>query len=188
MTTSKSSDEKTAGADKSKTQQTTKQAEEQKVPTKVEERGESDVEGAASGNVAGGVVRGDTAVDDSGFADGKADGSLGTVVETNRSREAFDVPWSYLTAEDVGERTSVRTSDSDDPARSWTSQEAGEREDQEAVALTEVVGEPGQTFRVDELPNVEVMKAAGIDPGQWLAGVPVRANVPDEGHRRGIPA
>jgi hypothetical protein len=195
----KDDETKTAGKDTSKDTQTTKQAEEKQddLSTKVEERGETDAEGAASGSVVGGVQDGDTGLDD---VDGEkadlldyedeVDGVVGTVAERNAKGDEFDVPYLYVTAADV----KPRTSDSDDPAKDWTAQHAGgEREDEDGnaldpVALVPVEQTPGQTFRVRELPNRDVAKAAGIDYDQWISGLPVRADVEDEAPRKGIPA
>ena len=193
-TRKKSDDEKTAGADQSKDVETTKEAEEREVPEAAEERGKTDPEAAASGSVVGGVVDGDSGLEDAEeaelpVADGKVEGGLGVVAERNVKGEERDVPWTYLTASNV-----ARTSDSDDPQKSWTVQEAAEeRKDEDGktldpVALTPVQATPGQTFRVSELPNVEVVKAAGIDHEQWFAGLPVRPDVEDEAPRKGIPA
>lgn len=209
----KSDDKNKAGKDASVTQQTTAQAEEERenLPTEAVKREESDPEAAAEGSTVGAVVDGDTgfdypdspvdhdddydededvveftAVDDDGV-----EGALGVVTERNLHGEEYDVPWLYITADHV-ERP--RTSDSDDPAVSWTAQEAAEkREDedgneQDTVALVPVQATPGQTFRVRELPNREVAEKAGIDYDQWIAGLPIRADVPDEGPRQGVPA
>ena len=196
-------DKKTAGKDESRKQETSEQAkvEQEKVPTEPEETGESDPKAAASGSEVGAVRDGDTGLDGEDGEDGEdgyddlvavekeADGALGTVAERNLDGENFDVPWLYVTADVL-----PRTSDSDDETRSWTAQHAGgEREDEDGnsldpVALVEVVGTPGQTFRVRELPNRKVAEAAGIDYDQWVAGLPVRADVPGEAPRRGIPA
>lgn len=194
-------DEKTAetqkaGKDESKTLQTTDEAREneEKVPTTPQDRGETDAN--ADGSKVGAVVDGDTGLD-SDDDDEKFDAvegeevtaPVGVVAERNAEGDEFDVPFVYLTAQDV-----ARTSDSDDPAKDWTAQHAGgERQDEDGndldpVALTEVVGTPGQTFRVRELPNREVAEAAGINYEQWVAGLPVRADVPGEAPRRGTPA
>lgn len=189
---------KTAGKDTSKTQQTTEQAKvaEQQVPTKVEERGDSDPKGAASGSVVGGVVDGDIGAKDEAqdevkaFESGNVEGALGTVPERDLEGNEVEAPYTLLTADNA----LVRTSDSDDPAKDWTAQHAGgEREDEDGnsldpVALTEVQGTPGQTFRARELPNREVAEAAGINYEQWVSTLPVRADVPNEAPRRGIPA
>lgn len=189
---------KTSGADRSN--DVARSDEVKETPDKpVEHEDGSNVEGAASGGVAGGVNRGDTGLQDYGdedddreFALGEEDDSVddarGVVTESG-----YDVPWTYLTPAHFGEDLRVRTSDTDDPQRDWTAQtfaaeDDSDDEDAVAVALIPVEAEPGQTFRVDELPNVDVMRAAGIDPVQWLSGLPVRASVEDEGHRRGIPA
>jgi hypothetical protein len=189
-------DEKTAGTDESKTTATTKEVEDNEVPTSPEERGETDAKAAASGNSVGAVKDGDVGGEDEvveevdTFSDGSVDGALGTVPERNAKGDEYDSPWVYLTAD----HALVRTSDSDDPAKDWTAQHAGgERKDEDGndldpVALVAVQGVPGQTFRATELPNVDVMEEAGIDSQQWLAGLPVRADVPDEAPRRGIPA
>ena len=194
-----------AGEDKSRTQQTSKEAEERKdaLPTSPEKREESDPRAAATGSTVGGVVDGDVLgkadYDDDKdedkaeeFVEAAAEGGLdfatGTVVERNVHGEEFDVPWATVTVDRV-----ARTSDSDDPTKAWTAQEAsGERKDDDGndlapVALVEVQGTPGQTFRVRELPNRAVAEAAGIDWELWVAGLPVRADVPDEGLRQGLP-
>lgn len=199
----KSDEKKTAGKDESKTTQTTKQAEEQEVSETVEERGETDAKAAASGGSVGAVHDGDVvgdSEDEDGYSDavdeyedGKVEGAQGTVAERNLAGDEYDTPWAYVqpTAEGLAR---VRTSDSDDPARSWDAQQAGgerKTEDDEEVgpvALVEVESTPGQTFRVSELPNRAVAEAAGINYDQWVAGLPVRADVPDEAPRRGIPA
>lgn len=190
-------DEKVAGRDESKTVETTDKAREDKenVPDKVEPAGETDVEGAASGGVAGGVPRGETGLDHSEYDGGlPKDRALGVVTEGGNDRASYDVPWTYLTPEDVNEDVKKpRTSDSDDgDVVAWNVQWAsGEREgyEDEPVALTPVQGVPGQTFHPDELPNVEVMEAAGIDSANWLSGLPVRGDLGDkETHRRGTPA
>lgn len=192
-------DEKTAetqkaGKDESKTVQTTDEQAEEKVPTTPQDRGETDAN--ADGSKVGAVVDGDTGLDNeddeesfSAVEDDEVEGALGVVSERDSEGDEYDVPFVYLTASDV-----ARTSDSDDPAKDWTAQHAGgERQDEDgndlgAVALTEVVQTPGQTFRVRELPNRDVAEAAGIDYGQWVAGLPVRADVPNEAPRRGTPA
>lgn len=121
--------------------------------------------------------------------DGGIDGGLGTVAEKNTAGEEYEVPWKYLTAEDLEEHTAVRTSDSDDPARSWTNQETvGDDDDAVPVALVPVQQTPGQTFRVSELPSVVEMEKAGINAAQFLAGLPVRPDVDGEAPRKGIPA
>jgi hypothetical protein len=190
-------DEKTAGTDQSKTEETTKQAEEKaaQTPTSVEPRGETDAEAAASGSSVGAVVDGDSGLEDEAveqFEDGEiGDGVVGTVTEVDSEGAEYDAPYAFLTPE-LG-LTAPRTSDSDDPAKDWTAQHAGgEREDADGnsdpVALVPVQGTPGGTFRIRELPNREVVEAAGIDYDQWVAGLPVRADVPNEAARRGIPA
>jgi hypothetical protein len=112
----------------------------------------------------------------------------GVVVERNLDGDEYEVPYALVTGADL-----ARTSDSDDPAKSWTAQHAtGEREDEDGntdpVALVPVEGTPGQTFRVRELPDRDVAEAAGIDYDQWVSGLPVRADVPNEAPRKGIPA
>ena len=197
----KTADEKkTAGEDKSKDVQTTDQAAEKQdalQDAKVEERGETDAKAAASGGSVGAVRDGDSNVvdkddderdsdfDADAFEDGSVAGASGVVAERNAEGDEFDVPYAYVTAADL-----ARTSDSDDPAKDWTAQHAAEeREDQDhPVALVPVEGTPGQTFRVRELPNREVVEAAGINYEQWVAGLPVRADVPNEAPRKGIPA
>jgi hypothetical protein len=193
-------DETTVGKDESKDVQTTKQAEEaqENLPTSAEKRDadDSNTEGAAKGEVAGGVVRGDVGLDedadlevDSEDLDAE-DGIVGTVVEADYEGNQYEVPYTLLTPG----LTKPRTSDSDDPAKAWTAQEYaekrtdGEDNDVDPVALVPVEGTPGQTFRVRELPNREVAEKAGIDYDQWVAGLPVRADVPNEAPRRGTPA
>jgi hypothetical protein len=189
---SEKDDVKTAGQDESQDVQTSTQESDNDVPTKAEAAGEVDVDGAADGEVAGGVPYGETGLDgddyDFEYVDtDEYEGALGTVREVNGSREAVDVPWTYLTATDVQE-DAVRTSDADDgDVRKWNAQATAD-DDETPVALVPVQGTPGQTFRVDELPNVDVMKAAGIDVGQFLSGLPVRPDVEGEAPRRGIPA
>jgi hypothetical protein len=117
-----------------------------------------------------------------GETDAKADGSKVGAVR-NAAGDEFDVPYVQLTSDHL-----PRTSDSDDPNKSWTAQDAGEREDEDAVALVAVRGTPGQTFRVRELPNKAVVEAAGINYEEWVAGLPVRADVEHEAARKGIPA
>lgn len=191
-------DDKTVGEDQSKDVQTTKQAEEKQenLSTSAEQRevGQSDVEGASKGEVAGGVVRGDVGLDEDADLEADSedlgDGVVGTVVEADLEGNQYDVPYAILTPGDV----KPRTSDSDDPAKDWTAQHAGgERQDEDGndldpVALVPVEGTPGQTFRVRELPNRGVAERAGIDYDQWVAGLPVRADVPNEAPRRGTPA
>lgn len=195
----KSDEKKTAGKDESKTTQTTKQAEENEVPTKVEERGETDAKAAASGGSVGAVRDGDVVGDEDdkdaakvvdSYEGGEAEGALGTVAERNNKGEEFDAPWTYLTPDPQEKQSLLRTSDSDDPARSWNAQKAAGSEDSDEApeALVEVQGTPGQTFRVRELPNRAVVEAAGINYDAWVAGLPVRADVPDEAPRKGIPA
>jgi hypothetical protein len=196
---SEKDDTKTAGEDKSNTTQTTMQAEDKQddLSTKTEERPETDAEAAASGSSVGAVKDGDTGLDD---VDGEeadlldyedeVEGVVGSVAERGLDGEEYDAPYAYVTAADV----KPRTSDSDDPAKDWTAQHAsGEREDEDGnsldpVALVPVEQTPGQTFRVRELPNKDVAEAAGIDYAQWVSGLPVRADVPDEAPRKGIPA
>lgn len=78
---------------------------------------------------------------------------------------------------EVGDKVAVRTSDSDDPNRAWTVQQTEEDDktvdDGTPVAYRAPAAAPGQVFYPSQLPDVEVMKAAGIDPGQFLAGLPV---------------
>lgn len=197
-------DDKTVGKDESKTTQTTDQQAEaaENVPTKAEKRDgdDTDVKGAADGTVVGGTVDGknkafepedeDDYEDwDAPVEDDEVEGATGTVAERNLEGDEFDVPYVYVTAADL-----ARTSDADDPAKDWTAQHAsGERETEDGealdpVALVPVEGTPGQTFRVRELPNREVAEKAGIDYDQWIAGLPVRADVPNEAPRKGIPA
>lgn len=190
-----------AGEDKSKTTQTTKQAEEKDVATSAEKREATPEEvkaGAEDGNV-GAVVDGESNAfeDDAEFSeddfneDATIEGSSGTVTEKNLDGDEFEVPYVYLTAADL---EPVRTSDSDDPAKSWTAQEyAEERTDEDGntkdpVALVPVEATPGQVFRVGELPNRAVAEAAGINYDQFVAGLPVRPDIANEAPRKGIPA
>lgn len=199
-TKSEQDETKTAGEDKSKDVQTTQQAEEKAdaTPTSVEERGETDADAAASGGSVGAVHDGDSLGDlddEDGYetledvADGSVEGAVGVVAERNLDGDEYDAPYTLLTASDL-----ARTSDSDDPGKDWTAQHAGgEREDEDGnnldpVALVPVEGTPGQTFRVRELPSREVVEAAGINYDQWVSGLPVRADVPNEAPRKGIPA
>lgn len=171
-----------------------KAAEEKAEQEKAANRGEADVETTAQQEereVPTSAQEVDDAAD-TGFEEEhptEVDSALGVVHERDAHGVEYDVPWKFLTVEDVDEHTRVRTSDSDDPARSWTNQETvGEGDDAKPVALVPVQQTPGQTFRVSELPSVESLKAAGIDPAQFLSGLPVRPDVEDEAPRRGIPA
>ena len=188
--------------DESKDVQTTKQAEaaDENVPTSAEKREvdeDREVKASEVGTRTGLVVDGeneafdedaDASVED--FEDGgDVEGAAGVVVERNLEGDEYEVPYVQLTAQDL----KPRTSDSDDPAKDWTAQHAsGEREDEDGntdpVALVPVEGTPGETFRARELPDRAVVEAAGIDYDQWVAGLPVRADVPNEAPRRGIPA
>jgi hypothetical protein len=192
VATSKKSDEtKTAGKDESKDAQTTKEAREEKdaLPTEPEARGETDAK--ADGSKVGAVRDGDVVGDDDSKTEDVVDVKGGEseflpdglVAERNAAGDEFDVPYVQLTSDHL-----PRTSDSDDPNKSWTAQDAGEREDEDAVALVAVRGTPGQTFRVRELPNKAVVEAAGINYEEWVAGLPVRADVEHEAARKGIPA
>jgi hypothetical protein len=194
--------QKSAVKDESKTVETTKQAEarEENLSGSAEKREveeDRDVNASEVGTRTGLVVDGeneafdeDAEVDADDFEDGgNLDGVTGAVVERNLDGDEYEVPYTLLTAADL----KPRTSDSDDPAKDWTAQHAsGEREDADGnsdpVALVPVEGTPGQTFRVRELPDREVAEAAGIDYDQWVAGLPVRADVPNEAPRRGIPS
>lgn len=195
-TKAKKDDEKVAGADKSNDVETTKQADEKNaaLPAGPEAAGKTDPEAAADGSSTGAVHDGDSLGEDFDEDDfpvngAGVDGTLGTVAEKDQSGEEYDVPWTYVIAADL-----PRTSDSDDDAKSWTVQEyAEERADEDGnaidpVALVPVQSEPGQTFRVSELPNREVAEAAGIDWKQFVTGLPVRADVDNEAPRKGIPA
>ncbi len=163
--------------------ETTKQAEEKDVVTSPE-KVEKDEESA--------VFEEDAEYSDEDFAeDGKIEGSSGSVFEKNLDGDEFEVPYVYLTAADL---EPVRTSDSDDPAKSWTAQEYAEsRKDEDdndldPVALVPVEATPGQVFRVGELPDRKVAEAAGINYDQFVAGLPVRPDIPNEAPRKGIPA
>jgi hypothetical protein len=188
--------------DESKDVQTTDQAEaaEENLPTSAEKREveeDRDVKADEVGTRTGLVVDGENEVfdedaeyDEDDFADGgNVEGVHGAVVERNLDGDEYEVPYTVLTAADV----KPRTSDSDDPAKDWTAQHAsGEREDADGntdpVALVPVEGTPGETFRLRELPDRAVVEAAGINYDQWVAGLPVRADVPNEAPRKGIPA
>jgi hypothetical protein len=188
--------------DESKDVQTTKQAEaaEENLSGSAEKReveDDRDVKASEVGTRTGLVVDGeneavdeDSDLDAGDFEDGgDLDGVVGAVVERNLEGDEYEVPYALLTAADL----KPRTSDSDDPATDWTAQHAsGEREDEDGnsdpVALVPVEGTPGQTFRLRELPDRAVAEAAGIDYDQWVAGLPVRADVPNEAPRRGIPS
>lgn len=183
-------DEKKAGDEQARDVKTSKEVEDQEVPTKPEVRGETDAD--AAGEKAGVVKDGDTgALDDGASVEDEDFGWDGSVAERNAGGDEFDVPYAYLTADHLPR---PRTSDSDDPNKSWTAQEAtGERKDHEGnaldpVALVEVHGTPGQTFRARELPNRKVAEAAGVDYNTFVSGLPVRPDVDDEAPRKGIPA
>lgn len=176
-----SDEKKTAGDEQARDVKTSKEVEDQEVPTTVEERGETDAD--AAGEKAGAVKDGDSgALEDGDEVEGEDAGFLGTVAERDSKGREVDVPWVYLTADHL-----PRTSDSDDPAKSWTAQDASGARD-EVVALVEVAGTPGQTFRVSELPNREVAEAAGVDYNLFVSGLPVRPDVDDEAPRKGTPA
>jgi hypothetical protein len=195
---SKKDDQKSALKDESTTVETTKQAEarEENLSGSAEKREveeDRDVKASEVGTRTGLVVDGENEAFDEDAEDfedgGNLDGVTGAVVERNLDGDEYEVPYTLLTAADL----KPRTSDSDDPAKDWTAQHAsGEREDADGnsdpVALVPVEGTPGQTFRVRELPDREVAEAAGIDYDQWVAGLPVRADVPNEAPRRGIPS
>lgn len=191
--------DKSALKDEGKTVETTAQAENKDVPTSAEKReAPEDVKPDEVGTRTGLVVDGendvfdeDADLSDEDFEDGGSlDGAAGVVVERSVDGTEYEAPYTLLTGADVA----GRTSDADDPARSWTSQEGtGERKDEDGkaldpVALVPVDGTPGQTFRVAELPDRKVVEAAGINYDQYVAGLPVRVDVPDEAPRRGIPA
>lgn len=209
MTARKSTDkaaesekDQSAVKDESKTVQTTKQAEEAKDSqiTSAEKREvdkDRDVKADEVGTKTGLVVDGenDAFEDDAEYAaedfeDGGTVSANGAVFERNVDGEEYEVPYVTLTEADLR----PRTSDSDDPGKSWTAQEAsGERADEDGntldpVALVPVEGTPGETFRVRELPDRKVVEAAGINYDLWVAGLPVRSDVPHEAPRRGIPA
>jgi hypothetical protein len=194
------SEKDTALKDESKDVQTTKQADAaaDAVPTSAEKRevdDDRDVKAGDVGTRTGLVVDGENDAfdnDDDDFeapVDGDSvEAGAGVVVERNLDGDEYEVPYALVTGADL-----ARTSDSDDPAKSWTAQHAtGEREDEDGntdpVALVPVEGTPGQTFRVRELPDRDVAEAAGIDYDQWVSGLPVRADVPNEAPRKGIPA
>lgn len=148
------------------------QAEEKEVPTSAE-KVEKDEESAAFDE--------DAEYSDKDFEDGgKIEGAEGTVVEDNVDGDQFDVPFVHLPNPD----TAPRTSDSDDPGKSWSAQE----NDLSPATFDEGTHTPGQTFRVGELPDRKVAEAAGINYDQFVAGLPVRPNVPHEAPRKGIPA
>lgn len=115
-------------------------------------------------------------------AAGPADKSVADVKASEDSNEpAYDlaedgeVGWEPLVAE-----KRPRTSDEDDPGRSWTVQEAheerkdkGKRKANDPVVLAEPTPAPGQVFTEDELPDRKVVEASGIDYDNWVAGLPV---------------
>lgn len=186
--------------DESTDVQTTTQAAEAEdnLPTSAEKRevdDDRDVKAGDVGTRTGLGVDGENDafdVDDDDYdapVDGESvDAPTGAVVERNLDGDEYEVPYVALTGADL-----ARTSDSDDPAKSWTAQHAtGEREDEDGntdpVALVNVAGTPGQTFRVRELPDRKIAEAAGIDYDQWVSGLPVRGDVPNEAPRKGIPA
>jgi hypothetical protein len=194
--------DQSAVKDESVDVQTTKQAEEaeENLPTSAEKREvdeDREVEASEVGTRTGLVVDGENDVfdEDAEYSDEdfEEDGDVvsvaGAVYERNLEGDEYETPYTVLAAPDL----KPRTSDSDDPAKSWTAQHAsGEREDEDGntdpVALVEVAGTPGETFRVRELPDRKVVEAAGIDYDQWVSGLPVRADVPNEAPRKGIPA
>lgn len=195
-----SEQDKTALKDESKDVQTTTQAAEaeENLPTKAEKRevdDDRDVKAGDVGTRTGLGVDGENdafEVDDDDYeapVDGETvEAGAGVVVERNLDGDEYEVPYALVTGADL-----ARTSDSDDPAKSWTAQHAtGEREDEDGntdpVALVEVAGTPGQTFRVRELPDRKIVEASGINYDQFVAGLPVRADVPNEAPRKGIPA
>lgn len=156
----------------------------------------TDAAAAASGKEAGAVVRGDSGLTDeykkedskddkkakkdegkdAAIVDAKSDEVKGAVAGTVRAGRE-NVPFVFLTPDMLGSK--VRTSDADDEkVRSWSVQST-EDDDETPVTLVPEQAEPGQTFTVGELPNVDVMKAAGIDPAQLLSGLPVRLEDPD---------
>lgn len=146
--------------------------EEKEVPTSAE-KVEKDEESA--------VFDEDAEYSDEDFKDdGKIEGAEGTVVEANVDGDQFDVPYVHIPNADIA----PRTSDSDDPGKSWSAQE----NDLSPATFDEGTHTPGQTFRVGELPDRKVAEAAGINYDQFVAGLPVRPNVPHEAPRKGIPA
>lgn len=100
------------------------------------------------------------------------------VVPADQAVESKDVEAdSVKTAQDKSKKTDLRTgaeapkfltgrtSDSDDPNRSWTVQSDAPYVDRAA--------RPGQAFVAEQLPRPEEQVAAGIDPEAHAAGLTV---------------
>lgn len=135
---------------------------------------ETDADAAVAGE-AGQVARGDTGLD---LKVDSADASGSTLeVDDAGAKPLKNVSedYVYLAPEHFEGAKELRTSDSDDPHRSWTTQDfEGDDGDRKPVALAHPEGEPGQTFSVDQLPNADVVEKSGIDYVQWVSGLPVR--------------
>lgn len=174
-TTKDKADAKTAAKDESKDVTTTTEAEKQKVPIEPQTV-ETDKDKAGDGEYAGAVVYGDSGFENPEALEPDEDAAVGGTTRVGTQ----EVPWAYITPEHFEDVSEVRTSDSDDPAKSWTVQDRdGDGDDAVAVALVPEVREPGQTFEVSELPNADAMENAGIDPVQFYSGLPVRTAVHD---------
>lgn len=172
MATNKSAEAKTAGQDEPKADAPKQDAKTDEVPTKAEQ-----------------VENKDNGVETEAVTADQVEAGQGVVSEKDADGNEYEVPWAYLTVEDIDAESVARTSDWDDPARAWNAQEAFERDEDEATgAAPSVQAVPGQTFRVSELPDLDRLREAGIDPAQFLAGLPVRSDVPGEAPRRGTPA
>jgi hypothetical protein len=65
-----------------------------------------------------------------------------------------------------------RTSDSDDPNRSWTVQSS--------TGYVDEASRPGQTFVKEQLPRPEEQIAAGIDPEAHAAPLPLVTRAPED--------
>jgi hypothetical protein len=135
---------------------------------------ETDAHAAASGTTAGAVKRGDTGLGEDDDTDLNFDADTDAVyAASGYTREGkVDVPWMALVPDHFPEEYRH-----EDPEADWTVQtrEDPDDEDSASVALVPAVSEPGQTFHPAELPNVDVLKEAGIDPVTYLAGLPVKA-------------
>lgn len=152
---------------------TTTTASDESVADTHEVSSDKDTDATTQGEATGAVVYGDPGIENLDALEPDGDSGLGTTRVGTK-----EVPWTYLTPEHFEDVDEVRTSDSDDEGKSWTSQHLSEND--EPVALVPVQKEPGQTFTAEQLPNVDAMRAAGIDPVQWVSGLPVRGLLSDE--------
>lgn len=80
----------------------------------------------------------------------------------------------------VDTSASVRTSDSDDPSRSWTIQKTSD-DDVEHPNTTKY--EPGQKFRWEELPHAESVEAWGVSSEKWPEAYPLHEDDKDKGKK-----